>query len=128
MVNLIEQLVTRTLNVNLINFELKHFHVRSVERKLTTKFVKDLILNHEVLHYRKSHGYKNGYEFFYKHPIIKEHGEIKVCIQLFDGCVNVMTVYEEKLNASGSRRKSIKYPKISSEFELQEKLLRKAHY
>lgn len=125
---LIEQLIARTLNINLINFELNHFHVRSVERNLAVDFVKDLILNHEVLHYRKSRGYKKGYEFFYKHPFIKEYGEIKVCIQLFDGCVNVMTVYEEKLNASGSRRKSLKYPKMSNEFELQEKLLRNARY
>ena len=128
MVNLIEQLVARTLNVKLINFELKHFHVRSVERKLALGFVKDLILNHDVLHYRKSRGYKNGYEFFYKHPLINEYGEIKVCIQLFDGCVNVMTVYEEKLNASGSRRKSLKYPELSYEFELEQKLLKKARY
>lgn len=128
MVNLIEQLVARTLNVNQINFELKHFHVRSVERKLAVGFVKDLILNHKVLHHRKSRNYKNGYELFYKHPFIKEYGEIKVCIQLFDGCVNVMTVYEEKLNASGNRRNAVKYPKISYEFELQEKLLRKARY
>ena len=128
MVNLIEQLVARTLNVNLINFELKHFQVRSVERRLAVEFVKDLIFNYDVLHYRKSKGYKKGFELFYKHPFIKEHGEIKVCIQLFDGCVNVMTVYEEKLNASGSRRKSVEYPEFSHEFELQEKLLRKAHY
>lgn len=128
MVNLIEQLVARTLNVNQINFELKHFQVRSVERGLAVEFVKDLILNHKVLHHRKSRSYKNGHELFYKHPFIKEYGKIKVCIQLFDGCVNVMTVYEEELNASGSRRKSKKYPKISYEFELQEKLLRKARY
>ena len=45
MVNLIEQLLARTLNVNLINFELNHFQVRSVERRLAVDFVKDLILN-----------------------------------------------------------------------------------
>lgn len=128
MVNLIEKLVTRTLNVNFINFELRHFHVRSVERDLAVEFVKDLILNREILHYKESRGYKNGYECFYKHPLIKEYGEIKVCIQLFNNSVNVMTVYEEKLNASGSRRKSLKYPKISDEFELEQKLLKNARY
>lgn len=126
MVNLVEQLYCGTIDFSLVNFDLKHFEDRSIQRNLPKSLIKNLMINNKMLHYRKSHGYKNGFELFYNHPHLKEHGKIKICVQIFDNCINVMTVYEEELTSSGSRRKSLRGQNNLNTFELQEKLLRNA--
>lgn len=129
MVNLVEQLYRGTLDFSRVNFDFKHIEIRSKQRKISMAVIKNLIFNEKMLSYEFNPNNSKECELRYKAPnFLKGYGNIKIRVKVFDNCINVMTVIEDKLTASKSRRNKLKYPKISDEFELQEKLLRNARY
>lgn len=129
MSSLVEELYRGTLDFNRVNLDLKHLKDRSEKRKIPLSHIAHLIKNVRAVSYQKSYG--NGddaYRIFYPANTLPNYGKIVLGVEVFDNCLNVKTVYEDKLTSSGARRKSIEYPEISKEYELQEKLLRNARY
>ena len=128
MVNLVEKLYRGNLDFSLVNFDFKHFEDRSAERNLPKNIIKNLMFHEKMLSYQETSRREKKYKLVYKAPdYLRGYGNIIICVKLFSGCINVMTVYENKQTASRSRRRSLEYPKMSYEFELEEKLLKKAH-
>ena len=127
MSNLVEQLYNGTLDFSRVNFDFKHIEIRSQEREISMEEIENLIYNKKMLSYKFNRNNDKECELYYPAPdSLKGYGNIKIRVQLFDGCINVMTVIEDKLTASKSRRDNLEYPIISEEFELQEQLLRNA--
>lgn len=106
MFNLIDQLYVGTLDVDCVNLNFIHFKQRLDENRFSLDFVRNLLFNEEMLEYNKSKNHKNGYELFYQAPDSKEYDIIKICVKIFNGCINVMTIYEDKYSSSKSRRKA----------------------
>ena len=106
MFNLVDQLYVGTLNVNCVNLNFNHLKQRLNENRLSLDFVKNLLFNEEMLDYTESAYYENGYELFYQAPESKDYGKIKICVKIFNDCINVMTIYEDKHTASKSRKKA----------------------
>ena len=128
MVNLVEQLYRGTLDFSRVNFDLKHFIDRTIQRKLPASHIKHLIKNVKMLNYKKSCGHgEEAYTLFYPSNSLPNYGKIVMGVEIFDNCINIKTVYEDKQTSSGSRRHSSKSSKLD-DFELQEKLLRNARY
>lgn len=106
MFNLVDQLYVGTLDVNCVNLNFNHFKQRLNENRFSLDFVKNLLFNEEMLDYNESENHENGYELFYHAPDSKEYGKIKICVKIFNDCINVMTIYEDKYTSSKRRRKA----------------------
>lgn len=129
MSNLVEQLYNGTLDFSRVNFDFEHIKIRSKEREIPMEEIENLIFNKKMLSYNFNPNNDRECELCYPAPdSLKGYGNIKIRVQLFDGSINVMTVIEDKLTASKSRRDNLEYPIISEEFELEEQFLRNAHY
>ena len=109
MFNLVDQLYVGTLDVNCVNLNFNHFQERLVENRFSFDFIENLLFNEEMLDYNKSEYYENGYELLYPAPDSKEYGKIKICVKIFNDCINVMTIYEDRFSASKSRRNAYNY-------------------
>lgn len=104
--NLIDQLYVGTLDVDRVNLNFNHFKQRMSENRFSLDFIQNLLFNEEMLDYNDSEYYENGYELFYQAPDSKEYGKIKICVKIFNDCINVMTIYEDRYSSSKSRRKA----------------------
>ena len=126
--NLIEKLYDGTLDFSLVNFDFEHIEKRSVERKIPIHSIKNLIYNEKMLNYKKDLNDKNRYKLFYKNPKSKDFGKIVIGVKTFNDCINIMTVYEDKLTASKSGGRFSESSKKLNEEELEDKLLKNARH
>ena len=112
MISLIDELYLGNLDSNYINFNNVHFLKRLNENKISLDFVKNLILNEEILDYSPSfnHG-PNSYELYYPAPDSKDYNNLKVCVKIYDDCINLVTVMADSSSCSKSRNDSTKSKK-----------------
>ena len=128
MFNLVDQLYVGTLNVNCVNLNFNHLKQRLNENRLSLDFVKNLLFNEEMLDYNESEYYENGYELLYDAPNSKDYGKIKICVKIFNDCINVMTIYAENNTSTKSRRNSSKSKNRLKREKLERNAYRNSHY
>ena len=128
MFNLVDQLYVGTLDVNCVNLNFNHFKQRLAENRLSLDFVKNLLFNEEMLDYKESEYYENGHELFYTAPDSKDYGKIKICVKIFNDCINVMTIYVDNSTATKSRRNSTKSKNLLKKEKLERNACRNSHY
>ena len=128
MFNLVDQLYVGTLDVNCVNLNFDHFKQRLNENRLSLDFVKNLIFNEEMLDYNESEYHENGYELLYDAPDSKNYGKIKICVKIFNDCINVMTIYAENNSSTKSRRDSTKSQNRLKREKLERNAYRNSHY
>jgi hypothetical protein len=89
-------------------------------------FVKNLVLNEEILDYRPSfnHG-ANSYELFYPAPDSKDYHNLKICVKVYGGRINLMTIMDDGETTSKSRKNSTKSKKKLNEDALIYKAYKK---
>ena len=127
--NLVEQLYLGTLDFSRVNFNLKHFIDRTIQRKIHEDHIKHLVKNVQMMNYKKSCGHGDeAYTLFYPPGTLPNYGKIVLGVEIFDDKINVKTVYEDMLTSSGTRRHSSKSISELDDFELQEKLISNARY
>jgi len=127
--SLIDQLYVGTLDVDRVNIKFDHIRDRSILNRFSMDFIRHLIFNEEMVDYDvSSEEYKNGYELLYKAPDNKEYGLIKICVKIFNNCINVMTVYPPNYSCSKRRQKSTKSSKLLREEKLGKNARRNMHY
>lgn len=128
MFNLVDQLYVGTLDVDRVNLNFNHFKQRLAENRFSLDFVKNLLFNEEMLDYTSSEEYENGYKLFYQAPDSKEYGKITICVRIFNGCINVMTIYADNYTSSKSRRNSSKPKSILKNEKLERNSKRNYRY
>lgn len=128
MFDLVDQLYVGTLDVDRVNLNFNHFKQRLAENRLSRDFVKNLLFNEEMLDYKESEKYENGYELFYHAPDSKDYGKIKICVKIFNDCINVMTIYVDNNTATKSRRNSTKSKNLLKKEKLERNACRNSHY
>lgn len=130
MISLIDELYLGNLDSNYINFNNVHFLKRLDENKISLDFVKNLILNEEILDYCPSsdHG-RDSYELYYPAPDSKDYSNLKVCVKIYNDCINLVTIMADSLTCSKSRNDSTKSKKKRNEDNLKNKAYKKRrHY
>ena len=124
MSDLIEQLYIGVLDSEYLNFNNTHFLQRLRDNKISLDFVKNLLLNEEMIDYMNSPNYgRDSYELLYPAPENKDYLNLKVCVQVYDGRINLMTVMDDGQTSSKSRKNSTKSKKKIKE----DNLISKAH-
>ena len=127
--SLIDQLYVGTLDVDRVNIKFEHIRDRSILNRFSIDYIKHLIFNEEMVDYDlSSEKYKNGYELLYEAPDTKEYGLIKICVQIFNNCINVMTVYPPNYSCSKRRQNSTKSSKRLKEEKMSWNSIRNRHY
>ena len=126
MISLVDELYLGTLDSKYINFNNKHFLKRLEDNKISLDFVKNLILNEDIIEYRHSENYgRDSYELLYPAPDSKDYNNLKVCVKIYNGCINLMTIMDDGLSSSKSRRNSTKSNKKRNEDALIYKAYKK---
>lgn len=128
MFNLVDQLYVGTLDVNCVNLNFNHFKQRLAENRLSLDFVKNLLFNEEMLDYKESEDYENGFELLYLAPDSKDFEKITICVKIFNGCINAMTIYADNNTATKSRRNSSKSKNLLKKEKLERNACRNSHY
>ena len=127
--SMINQLYVGTLDVDRVNIKFDHIRDRSILNRFSVDCIKNLLFNEEMLDYDVSdEKYANGYELLYEAPDTKEYGLIKICVQIFNNCINVMTVYPPNYSCSKKRQNSTKSSKKLKEEKLGNNARRNRHY
>ena len=128
MFNLVDQLYVGTLDVDCVNLNFNHFKQRLNENRISLDFVKNLLFNEEMIDYSESEYHENGYDLFYPAPDSKDYGKIKICVKIFNDCINVMTIYAENNSSTKSRRDSTKSQNRLKREKLERDAYRNSHY
>ena len=130
MISLIDELYLGNLDSNYINFNNAHFLKRLDENKISLDFVKNLIFNEEILDYGPSSGHgEDSYELYYPAPDSKDYSNLKVCVKIYNDCINLVTIMADSLTCSKSRNDSTKSKKKRNEDNLKNKAYKKRrHY
>lgn len=129
MCSLIDQLYLGNLSSEYINFQNTHFLKRLRDNNISLDFVKNLVLNEEILDYRPSYNHgENSYELFYPAPESKDYSNLKVCVKVYNGCVNLMTIMDDGVSSSKSRKNSTKSKKKRNEDALVYKAYKKRRH
>ena len=129
MISLIDELYLGNLDSNYINFNNAHFLKRLRENKISLDFVKNLILNEEILDYGPSSGHgKGSYELYYPAPDSKDYANLKVCVKIYDDCINLVTIMADSVSCSKSRNDSTKSKKKRNEDNLKNKAYKKRRH
>ena len=130
MISLIDELYLGNLDSNYINFNNVHFLKRLDENKISLDFVKNLIFNEEILDYGPSSGHgEDSYELYYPAPDSKDYSNLKVCVKIYNDCINLVTIMADSLTCSKSRNDSTKSKKKRNEDNLKNKAYKKRrHY
>lgn len=127
--SLIDQLYVGTLDVDRVNIKFDHIKDRSILNRFSMDFIRHLIFNEEMVDYDvSSEEYKDGYELLYEAPDNKEYGLIKICVKIFNNCINVMTVYPPNYSCSKRRQNSTKSSKQLKEEKMSWNAGRMRHY
>ena len=126
---MIDQLYVGTLDVDRVNIKFDHLRNRSILNRFSMDYIRHLIFNEEMVDYDVSdEKYKNGYELLYEAPDNKKYELIKICVQIFNNCINVMTVYPPNYSCSKRRQKSTKSSKQLKEEKMSFNAIRRKHY
>lgn len=130
MCNLVDQLYLGNLSSEYINFNNRHFLQRLNDNKISLDFVKNLLFNEEMIDYNHSsnHG-KDSYELYYPAPDSKDYHNIKICVKIYNNCINLMTIMDDGQTSSKSRKNSTKSKQKTTEDALVHKAYKKRrHY
>ena len=116
MISLVDELYLGNLGSEYVNFNNTHFLKRLRDNKISLDFVKNLIFNEEILDYRPSndHG-PDSYELIYPAPESKDYLNVKVCVKVYNGCINLVTIMDDGQTSSKSRKNSTKSKKKRNE-------------
>ena len=125
MCSLVNQLYLGNLGSEYVNFNNRHFLKRLKDNNLSLDFVKDLIFNEEMIDYKHSSGYgPDSYELYYPAPDSKDYLHLKVCVKVYGGRINLMTVIDDGQTSSKSRKNSTKSKRKLKEENLIAKAFR----